>query len=218
MAYDNPTVTPNSSMVYLIAVDTAITALSGVTREGIVYAGGTTTNSLGQVFALRSGDVSSLRDFVIESQLLQDFDPGHLPVARDQAHVTIVDGAISPQPFMSVKVWADTPLAVQIDGKPYTIGPATPAATQVDATGTLTIISDATDLFATPLRIWAAFMDPFEHILIYPDGEFHGRMPARSSSTLGRRYAVPVHRRSKSYIPISNATRQARPGDEIRTL
>ena len=170
--------TATGNLLTIPTNQTAITALSAVTRDGIVYAGGSTTNSLGQVFAIRTSDASSLRDFVIESQLLQDFDPGHLPVARYQTQVTIVDDAKSPQPFTSVKVWADAPLAVQIDGTPYTIGPATPAATQVDATGALTIISAAADLFATPLRIWAAFMDPFERIVIYPDREFHGRLPA----------------------------------------
>lgn len=173
--------TATGNLLTLPTNQTAVTALSDVTHEGIVYAGGTTTDSLGQVFAIRASDVSALRDFVIESQLLQDFDPGHQAVARYQTHITIVDGAQSPQPFTSVKVWADAPLAVQIDGTPYTVGPNTPAATQVDATGALTIISDATDLFATPLRIWAAFMDPFERIVIYPDREFHGRMPAMTA-------------------------------------
>ncbi len=114
---------------------------------------------------------------MIESQLLQDYDPGAAAVARYQTRITIVDDAKTPQPFTGVKIWADAALAVQIDGRPYTIGPDTPAATSVDASGTLTILSDAGDLFATPLRIWAAFMDPFERILVYPDREFHARLP-----------------------------------------
>ena len=154
--------------------------MSEVTGDGLMYVGGYSPQddrSVGQIFGIRTSDVSGLRDFVIESQLLQDYDPGAAAVARYQTQMTIVDDAKTPQPFTSVKIWADTALAVQIDGTAYTIGPDTPAATSVDASGTLTILSVAADLFATPLRIWAAFMDPFERIVIYPDREFHNRLP-----------------------------------------
>lgn len=153
--------------------------MSPITSDGMLYVGGWNTqdDSLGQIFAIRANDVSGLRDFVIESQLLQDYDPGAAAVARYQTHIMIVDEAKTPQPFTSVKIWADTAMGVQIDGQPYTIGPDAPAATSVDASGTLTILSDASDLFTSPLRIWAAFMDPFERILVYPDREFHARLP-----------------------------------------
>ncbi|MFN8464725.1 MAG: PQQ-binding-like beta-propeller repeat protein [Caldilineaceae bacterium] len=173
--------TATGNLLTLATNQTAITALSDVTHDGIVYVGGTTVNSLGQVFAIRTSEVGALRDFVVESQLMQDYDIGAVTTARYQTHVTVVDGSKTPLPFTGVKIWADSALSVQVDGQPYAIGPDTPLATQVDAAGSLTIVSDATDLFATPLRVWAAFMDPFERIVVFPDQEFHARLPSMTA-------------------------------------
>jgi hypothetical protein len=158
---------------------TGFMCLSEVSSDGMIYGGGAAaTNLLGQVFGIRAGSLPPLRSFVVESQLLQDFDPGASPIARFQTHVTILDDSMTPRPFTGVKLWADSLSSIQVDGRPYTVGPNAPLSTQADANGSLRIMSDATDLFATPLRLWAAFMDPFERIVVYPDREFHGRLPA----------------------------------------
>jgi len=160
---------------------TQIGTMSAVTPEGMIYVGGAShavsSSNLGQIFGIRTNDLRELRDFVVESQLLQDYDPGAVAVARYQTHVTIVDDNKVPRPLVDVKLWADDTLAVIVGGQPYTIGPAAPLSTQVDASGTLTILSDAADLFAPPLRLWTTFMDPNERIVIYPDQEFHARLP-----------------------------------------
>jgi hypothetical protein len=158
-----------------------------VDENGILYAGGADPSNpnapFGQVYAIRLDDLlQGERDFIIESELMQDFDApaaGQLAAtARYQTHVTIVDGQKAPRPFQAVKVWADTPVLTQvlIDGVPAQINATTPARVQTDASGIVTIVSDAADLTTTPLQIWAGFMDPHERIVVYPDREFHGRL------------------------------------------
>ncbi len=137
---------------------------------------------LGQVFAVRVDELIQVeRAFVIESQLLQDFDPApdgqaHA-VARYQTHVSVVDDNRAPLARQAIKVWAEAPeTKVTIDGQPYTISPDAPAQVETDGAGSLTIVSDAGDLTAAPLRLWAAFMDPHERVPVYPDSEFHARL------------------------------------------
>lgn len=120
---------------------------------------------------------------------MQDFDApvsGQLAAtARYQTHVTIVDGQKAPRPFQPIKVWADTALLtlVEIDGVSTYIDAATPATVQTDATGILTIVSDAADLSTTALTIWAGFMNPYERIVVYPDREFHNRLTTTHYNT-----------------------------------
>lgn len=153
--------------------------------DGVVYVGGRrwadTSNTVGEVFAIRTSDLSALRDFVVESQLMQDYDTGATAVARYQTHVTVVDDQKVPQPMTSLKLWADAELTVIVAGQSSPIGPDAPLATQTDASGTLTILSDAADLFATPLRLWAPCMDPFERLVIFPDEAFHSRLPSMTA-------------------------------------
>ncbi|MCB0056615.1 MAG: hypothetical protein KDE45_06320, partial [Caldilineaceae bacterium] len=96
--------------------------------------------------------------------------------ARYQTHVTVVDANKAPRPYQSMKVWADASTTLLIDGQSYTVDATTPASVQTDATGTLTIVSDATDLTTSALKLWAGFMDPYERIVVYPDREFHSRL------------------------------------------
>jgi outer membrane protein assembly factor BamB len=154
-----------------------------VDENGIVFAAGNPGASFGQVYAFRIDQVlQQERAFIVDSELMQDFDEpsaGSLTAtARYQTHVTIVDARKTPRPFQAVKVWADTPLLslVQIDGQPYFINATTAATVQTDAAGTLTIVSDAADLSATPLKLWAGFMNPYERIVVYPDRAFHARL------------------------------------------
>jgi hypothetical protein len=176
--------TATGNLLTLATNQTGILSVSDVRSDGILYVGGGTVNSLGQVFAIRASDVGALRDFVIESQLMQDYDaadPGVVAIARYQTHITIVDDDKTAQPFTSVKIWSDNLLTLLVDGASFNIGPDTPAATEVDASGVLALASNAGDMFATTLRIWAAFMDPHERIVIYPDREFHARLPSITS-------------------------------------
>ena len=156
-----------------------------VDENGILYAAGWDPNDpnspFGQVYAIRIDDVlQQERFFIVESDLMQDFDedtPAQLTTtARYQTHVTVVDANKAPRPFQAIKVWADTSAALLIDGKPYTVDATTPASVQTDATGSLTIVSDATDLSTGALKLWAGFMDPYERIVVYPDREFHSRL------------------------------------------
>lgn len=66
---------------------------------------------------------------------------------------------------------------ITVAGTPYTIGPddAVYASVTTGVDGSLVIVSDATNLNTSALRVWASFMDPFERIVVYPDHEWHGR-------------------------------------------
>ncbi len=163
---------------------TAVAATSALGDDGILYVAGAKVQAdagLGQVFALRMDAVAAAaHDVIAESQLMQDYDEpagGQLTaVARYQTHLTVVDDAGMPRPFTALRVWADAPVTVQVDGRPFPIGPQTAAPVQTAADGSVSIVSDAGSLAATPLRVWASFMDPAERIVVYPDAEFHQRL------------------------------------------
>ena len=101
-----------------------------VDENGILYAAGqdpaNPNTPFGQVYAIRLDSLlQGERDFIVESELMQDFDaptPGQLAAtARYQTHVTVVDAQKAPRPFQPIKVWANTPILalVEIDGVPY---------------------------------------------------------------------------------------------------
>lgn len=158
---------------------TGATALSTLvpTDTGVVYAGGYTSSpdTLAQYFAIRL-DGAVLHDFVAESELMEDRDGDANQRTRYQTHVVIVDEHKIARPSQAVKIWAEDAVVVEVDGKPHSIDAGTPAVFQTDATGSFTVVSDATDTFAVPLRLWAEFMDPHERIVVYPDREFHQRL------------------------------------------
>ena len=176
----------SGTVAVLATGQTAVAATSGMGADGILYVAGAhfqADEGLGQVFALRmDAAAAAAHDVIAESQLLQDYDEpagGKLTaVARYQTHLTVVDDTGAPRPLTALRVWADAPVTVQVDGRPFPIGPQTPAAVQTAADGSLSIVSDAGDLAATPLRVWASFMDPAERIVVYPDAEFHLRLAA----------------------------------------
>jgi hypothetical protein len=178
----------SGAMETLDTQETVITSLT-LGSDGVLYAGGgvARTDGIwpGQVFAIRmNAALQAQRDFIIESELLQDFDdpaggPGTgpaVPVARYQTHVSIVDDTGNARPFTPVKIWSDAPTTIQINGASFKIGPSTPAVTDSGFAGSLAIVSDATALSTTPLRFWAPFMDPLERIITFPDQLFHRRM------------------------------------------
>ena len=178
-------VDPTTGSFLDIPTDHMLATQLTVDEHGILYAAGLDpedrNSPFGQVYAIRIDDLlQAERDFIVESDLMQDFDedtPGQLTTtARYQTHVTVVDANKAPRPFQAIKVWADVSTALLIDGKPYTVDATTPASVQTDATGSLTIVSDATDLSTGALSLWAGFMDPYERIVVYPDREFHNRL------------------------------------------
>ena len=156
---------------------TAISMLSRVVTNGVIYVGGfadftpgSGNNATGQVFAININNATqATRDFIIESQLMQDFDDpatpggGSITTARYQTQITLVDHLKTPRPYEAVKIWADAPTTISVDGgPPVAIGPgdAQFAAVQTGVDGTLTLTSghllndgsDNTDLHAVPLR------------------------------------------------------------------
>lgn len=194
---DPKTVQP--SLASVATGQTRIAQLSDSAANGVVYAAGSTawagaSPPAGQVFAINVDRATqALRDVIVESQLMQDFDEppggqGNPPThARYQSHLTLVDDNRIPLPNQALKLWADTTTIVSLDGAaPVSIGPGddeyTTAQTGVD--GSITIASgyvqsdgsDQTDIAATPLRVWAQFMDQYERVVVYPDREFHARV------------------------------------------
>jgi hypothetical protein len=182
---------PNLGNVSTVNVGTTqINSLSLNATNGVLFAGGKMSGigevKPGQVFCLRVDRLTQgLRDFIIESQLMQDPDPaaaktGKPPsVARYQTHLTVVDEQKIPLPREAIKIWADAPDTVlQIDGKRYTVGPGDGqfALVSTGVDGAVVITSDATDINASALRVWAGFMNPNERIMVYPDREWHARL------------------------------------------
>jgi hypothetical protein len=168
--------------------------LSRKVTNGVIYVGGMApiASDPAQVFGIRVDELAAgLHDFIIESQLLQDPDPtapggstdpnNRIPpsFARYQTHLTVVDNHKAPRPNTTVKIWAsEINTTLIVNGQSYTAGPNDDqyVLARTDVTGSITIVSDATDLFAAPLMVWANFMDTYERIWIYPDQEFHARM------------------------------------------
>ena len=174
-------------------VDNSLIAITYDNTHGVLYGAcdGLSSSSIGQVFAIRANQlIQDERAFIIESQLMQDYDApaaGQTTVpasVRYQTHVTLVDNFNTPLGRVSVKMWADAAMPVRVDGQLFQIDPNTPAVFQCDESGSFTVMSgsvladqsDAPDMSATPLRLWAAFMDSQERIVIYPDSEFHERL------------------------------------------
>lgn len=195
------------------AIPTGVTQIwnlaQGVTN-GVVYAagGGTSTpdGQVSQVFGIRVDELpQALRDFIIESQMMQDPDPSAPggdardptnPVppsrARYQTHLTIVDDGKHPIIHEAIKIWAEQPMTIQVDGVAYDIGPgdAQYAALKTGSDGSLVITSgytradgsDTPDMYAPALRVWASFMDPYERVVVNPDHEFHQRAATAHSN------------------------------------
>ena len=182
---------------------TYVNVLSPSVTNGVIWAGGTAVVAKGdvpsQVFGIRVDELpQALRDFIIESQLMQDPDPSAtggstdpsnpIPpsVARYHTHLTVVDDLKAPRPHEPVKIWADKPdTVITVDGQPFTVGPGDTqyAAVKTGLDGSLVIVSNATDLFASALRVWASFMDPYERIVVNPDQEFHARVTTAHGNT-----------------------------------
>ena len=190
---------------------TGITMFSASVTNGLLYAGGVyqpgdPPGSPKQVFGIRVDALpQALRDFVIESQMMQDPDetaPGGnsndpndpIPAsrARYQTHLTVVyydptqPGTVTPLPHESVKIWADAPATIAVNGARVVIGPGDSdfASVKTGIDGTLVITSgyinqdgsDVPDVYAPVLRVWAGFMNAYERVVVNPDHEFHQRV------------------------------------------
>lgn len=170
---------------------TQLFALSKNAENGVVYAGGAQSSDANvtqpsRLFGIRVDALpQALRDFIIESELMQDYNDPAVPnepppaTARYQTHVTVVDDSKAPRPREAIKLWADKPdTQITVGTQAFTVGPGAGdyAAVQTDVEGKISIYSNATDVFATTLRVWANFMDPYERMVIYPDQEFHARV------------------------------------------
>ncbi|HVG98128.1 MAG TPA: hypothetical protein VNK05_14570 [Chloroflexota bacterium] len=200
---------------------TWLTNLSASVADGVLYAAGAASGSgpIGvtipiQVFGVRVDEVvQGLRDFVVESVLMQDFDPAPagqpLPAnpqgsARYQTHLTVLDDSKAPRPMTPVKIWADRPTWILLNGQLAGVGPgdADYAAAQSGADGVVTIVSGdvagavpgqgpapvsaPADFAAAPLRVWAPFMDPYERLVVFPDREFHNRLATTHATPAGQ--------------------------------
>ena len=185
---------------------TEITALTADTPLGIVRGGGAPpggTTDLTAYYGIRLEGIPLTAppqySLVADSQLLQDPDPAAAnqgssspdnPIppsaARYQTHLTVVDTAHVPVPDLEVKLYVDqataaVPLTVQ--GQATTVPPSGLVVT-TDATGKVTVVSEASQLTTAALRIWAPFMDNSERMIVQPDHEFHQRvMTAHADAT-----------------------------------
>ena len=193
-------VDPSSQMVVTVPTQgTNLISLSTTVTNGVVYGGGGQVNSgsanapSAQVFGIRVDQaVQELRDFIVDSQLMQDFDEPavgqqdtYAGVARYQTHLTLVDDTRAPLANEAVKLWADQAnTIVLVNGQSYTLGPDDDqyASVKTSPQGQLVIVSGATTMNAVPLRAWASFMNPYERMLIIRDQEFHNRVATAHST------------------------------------
>jgi hypothetical protein len=171
---------------------TQLTALTPQTNNGVIYGVGSKIvgTEFAQVFGIRVDQlVQDERDFIIEADLMQDFDSTSqnfnkdmkIPpsVARYKAHVTIVDDNKKPRPKEPVKIWCDTAgTVINVNGTSYTVGPDDDqyALVQTDVDGVLVFSLNATDINAPEFRLWAGFMDPYERIVAFVDQQWHDHM------------------------------------------
>ncbi|PZN80520.1 MAG: hypothetical protein DM484_09855 [Candidatus Methylumidiphilus alinenensis] len=198
-------------------IPTGVTTIAEISpldgsHNGVLYVSGYNTGDssgfLPQVMGIRvDALVQTQRNFIIESQLMQDFDQDKATAnntkgltARYQTHLTVVDDYKAPRPNEPVKIWAEKPdTAITVDGVSYTIGPDEDqfANIHTGVDGTLTLFSEAVvdnpnpknskkvgNMFATSLRVWATFMNPYERIVVNPDHEFHKRVTTAYSDPL----------------------------------
>jgi len=239
------------------SVPTGITELVVMSKNvsnGVVYGGGVATPQdvgLPQAFGIRVDALPQLlRDFIIESQMMQDpdenapggdraHDPNNAdPVppsrARYQTHLTIVDDQKQPQANEAVKIWADAPTTIQVQGQstPYEIGPGDSqfALVKTGTDGSLVITSgyakadgsDKPDMYVPALRVWASFMDPFERVVVNPDHEFHQRTatahndpndddPDKVNLTTTRSYAGTTNSQTPTPLFTSDEVKQGQP-------
>jgi hypothetical protein len=202
----------NGNMAILPLGATRVRSMSSSVTNGTLYVAGfdsidstVPAGQYSQVWALRVDNlVQAARDFVIESQLMQEPDQsaagsGNIPAdpnaplpdnpippsrARYRTQITIVDDQKTPQPYEAVKVWSDIDgTVITVSGKPYTIGTGDSACAllQTGVDGSLALTVEANDANAPALRVWAAFMDSYERIVVYPDQEWQQRV-AKSHS------------------------------------
>jgi hypothetical protein len=200
-------VDPSSQMVVTVPTQgTNLISLSTTVANGVVYGGGGQVNSgsgsapSAQVFGIRVDQaVQELRDFIVDSQLMQDFDDrpvgqadSYAGVARYQTHLTLVDDTKAPLANEPVKLWADQAnTIVLVNGQSYTLGPDDDeyASVKTPSNGQLTIVSgytqadgsDKSGMNADPPRAWASFMNPYERVLIIRDQEAACRQRARAT-------------------------------------
>lgn len=165
--------------------------------NGVAYCGAR-FGALSPILAMRVDTiVQGLRYFLVDSQMMQDPDehaanytrtdsPIPPSRARYQTHLTVIDDQKLPLVHEPLKVWADAPTTIRVDGKPYSIGPGNQdyAVLQTGSDGTVVVTSgysladgsDKPDIYVPALRVWAGFMDPFERIVVNPDHLFHLRI------------------------------------------
>ena len=196
--------TPGTGQVATLATgQTSVSSLSRDLAAGVVYAGGDASwnasdHAAGQVFAIRADALASAVGAFIADPAPSRFrrpagGAGHggprprRPVP-DPPHGGRLDGRPNAAASgTAVKVWADAPTSVTINGQPFQIGPGPAltdaAAVETGADGVVTIVGDATDFSTPALRVWAPFMDPSERVVIYPDQEFHLRLAGCTAQT-----------------------------------
>ena len=235
---------PNSGEMESLGLDqNALNCIVYDRIHGVLYGSSSvlaSPPSLGQVFGLRAAKyVQDLRSFIIESQLMQDFDEpadgqSDPPTfARYQTHVSLVDENNAAIPNVSVKIWPDQLTTLSIDGgAPVTVDPNNPdpnqkyVAFQTDGSGSFTIHSgslladgsDAPDFTAPTMRFWAGFMDVNERITVAIDAEFHQRLNTTQAVNQGADSDHPNQvnlQNAQDYPTYSNGVEQ--PGDPLFT-
>jgi hypothetical protein len=107
-------------------------------------------------------------------------------VFRTEVTVLTADGL--PRPATKVRIWADEPTTVTIDGVPYTISPTQAAALATNGLGRITLNTIARSragagdtslpaLSSRTLEIWADFMADFAgeptRVIIHPDDDLY---------------------------------------------
>lgn len=156
------------------------------TNASDVYVGGGE-----RVYAIGFSEV--LKQFSIDSTLLQDFEPtgdevGHgtglSGVPRYHTEVFLHNPDGTPLANTPVKLRSTVATLVSVAGETRSLGPGTPVGLTTDATGRLRIESEAADISTPPLLLWAPFLADGEEIVIYPDLGVHNQLAVATGEEL----------------------------------
>ncbi|MDJ0764292.1 MAG: LamG domain-containing protein [Myxococcota bacterium] len=101
-----------------------------------------------------------------------------------QTVLTMRDANDNPTPGRRIRIWAESDITLTVGDVAYAIGPDQSAMFRTDATGRLTVSSQADSLATAALKIWADFMPKDHRVVILPDDHLHNTLSKITETTL----------------------------------
>lgn len=171
-----------------IDVETGNTLEEALNRSLLIGVSDAVAICIGDHEVLGVSFKETLREFYVESHLMQDFDfdaqDGEDKVATYQTELMLYDELGGPRLNHKLHIWATEPTTISLGGRPWQVDGQNYAEAVTDNTGRLRITSQA-EGFSTPgLLIWASFMDEDEKILVTPAYQIHDQLSGLTGDQL----------------------------------